>query len=143
MVLLTQKPDASSRMPPISRIWHPGSDIWNMVQLRIVFLLISLMLFGCNKKDYQTGEAVYSGECSKCHKLNGSGGTKGPDLTNIFGKHDEQYIRDYTLDPRSIKPDSTMPPAEIDEKQLQMLMEYLKQNSRKHSSLNPIHSDQR
>jgi hypothetical protein len=30
-----------------------------------------------------------------------------------------------------------MPPAEIDEKQLQMLMEYLKKNAQKRSSANP------
>ena len=115
-----------------------------MVHKPIVFLLISLLLaVGCNKRDYKTGEAVYRGECAKCHKLNGSGGTKGPDLTNIFDKHDEQYIRDYTMDPRSIKPDSVMPPAKIDDKQLEMLMDYLRKNARKHASLDPIHSDQR
>jgi mono/diheme cytochrome c family protein len=115
-----------------------------MVHRTIVFLLISLLLAtSCNKKDYKTGEEVYQGECTKCHKLNGSGGTKGPDLTEIFDKHDEQYIRDYTLDPRSIKPDSVMPPAKIDDKQLEMLLNYLRKSARKHASLDPNHSDQR
>jgi mono/diheme cytochrome c family protein len=115
-----------------------------MVHKGFVFLLISLLLpAGCNRKDYKTGEAVYEGECAKCHKLNGNGGTKGPDLTDIFDKHDEQYIRDYTLDPRSIKPDSVMPPPKIDDKQFEMLMDYLRKSARKHASLDPNHSDQR
>ena len=115
-----------------------------MVHKPIVFLLISVLLgAGCNRKDYKTGEAVYKGECAKCHKLNGGGGTKGPDLTDIFNKHDEQYVRNYSIDPRSIKPDSVMPPAKIDDKQLEMLMDYLRKSARKHASLDPNHSDQR
>jgi mono/diheme cytochrome c family protein len=108
-----------------------------------LLLLLMSLIFGCNRKDYKNGEAVYQGECAKCHKLNGSGGTKGPELTNIFDKHDEQYIRDYTMDPRSIKADSVMPPAKIDDKQLQMLIDYLKKSARKHVSLDLNHSDQR
>ncbi|HEY7161312.1 MAG TPA: cytochrome c [Acidobacteriota bacterium] len=111
-------------------------------QIALLLLAISLIL-GCTKKDYKSGEAVYEGECAKCHKLNGSGGTKGPDLTNIFEKHDEQYIRDYTQDPRSIKADSVMPPAKIDDKQFEMLIDYLRKSARKHASLDPNHSDQR
>jgi mono/diheme cytochrome c family protein len=109
------------------------------MRLTVVFLLLMTGLSGCKRKEYPTGEAVYKGECAKCHMLNGSGGgeKKGPDLSDVFQKHDEGYIRDYTMDPRSIKPDSTMPPAEIDEKQLQMLMEYLKKNAQKRSSANP------
>jgi len=115
-----------------------------MVHLGIVLLLLAASLIsGCKKKDYPTGEEVYKGECAKCHKLNGSGGTKGPDLTGIFEKHDEQYVRDYTVDPRSIKPDSVMPPAELDDKQLEMLMDYLRKNARKHASVDPIQPRQR
>lgn len=111
---------------------------------QIVLLLLAILLISaCKRKNYETGEAVYQGECAKCHKLNGSGGTKGPDLTNILDKHDEQYIRDYTLDPRSIKPDSVMPPAKIDDKQLEMLVDYLRKSARKHASLDLNHSDQR
>ncbi len=115
-----------------------------MVHLGIVLLLLALPLIsGCKKKDYPTGEAVYKGECAKCHKLNGSGGTKGPDLTGIFEKHEEQYVRDYTVDPRSIKPDSVMPPAELDDKQLEMLLDYLRKNARKRASADPIQPRQR
>ncbi len=108
-----------------------------MMRFGVMLLLLISLLYGCKRKEYPSGEAIYKGECSKCHTLDGSGGKKGPDLSGIFEKHDEQYMRDYIVDPRSIKPDSTMPPAELDEKQLQMLMEYLKQKSQKHLSANP------
>jgi cytochrome c2 len=108
------------------------------MRLGVILLLISVIVFaGCKRQEYTTGQAVFEGECVKCHMLNGNGGKKGPDLTTIFEKHDERYVRDYTLDPRSIKPDSTMPPAEVNEKELSILIEYLKQNARKHASLNP------
>jgi cytochrome c2 len=124
-----------------SCILYRAYYIINMVHRCIVFLLLAVLLISGCKKDYKNGEAVYSGECAKCHKLNGSGGTKGPDLTDIFTKHDEQYIRDYTIDPRSIKPDSIMPPAKIDDKQLQMLIDYLRQNAKKHASVDRNHRD--
>jgi mono/diheme cytochrome c family protein len=115
-----------------------------MVHRGIALLLLLISpIYACNRKDYKTGEAVYQGECAKCHKLNGSGGSKGPELTDIFDKHDEQYIRDYTQDPRSIKPDSVMPPSKINDKQFEMLMDYLRKSARKHASLDPNHRDQR
>jgi mono/diheme cytochrome c family protein len=116
------------------------------MRLTVVFLLLVMGFSACKRKEYPTGDAVYKGECAKCHMLNGIGGgdkKKGPDLSDVFQKHDEGYIRDYTMDPRSIKPDSTMPPAEIDEKQLEMLMEYLKENAQKRSSASPAPALQR
>jgi mono/diheme cytochrome c family protein len=108
-----------------------------MNRFPVIFpLLITVMIGGCKGKEYTTGEAAYKGECAKCHMLNGKGGKKGPDLTGVFEKHDERYVRDYTIDPRSIKPDSTMPPADLDNKELDMLMEYLKKNAQKRSSAN-------
>jgi len=66
----------------------------------------------------------------KCHKLNGKGGKKGPELTDIFQKKDEQYIRTYIMDPRSIKSDGTMPPAKISDKELDLIVAYLKEKGR-------------
>ncbi|HSE41571.1 MAG TPA: c-type cytochrome [Acidobacteriota bacterium] len=108
------------------------------MRLGVILLIFSVVASSsCKRKEYTSGQAVFQGECVKCHMLNGNGGKKGPDLTTIFEKHDERYIRDYTVDPRSIKPDSTMPPAELSEKELSILIQYLKQNARKHASINP------
>jgi len=62
--------------------------------------------------------------------LNGVGGSKGPDLTGIFAKKDEDYIRRYTIDPRSIKADGTMPPSKISDRELELLVQYMKEQNR-------------
>lgn len=95
---------------------------------RLILLMVTLLLASCKRAEYQTGQAAFQGECVKCHKLNGTGGTKGPDMTGIFEKKDEQYFRSYTMDPRSIKPDGTMPPAKISDRELNLLVEYLRKS---------------
>lgn len=92
--------------------------------------MVFLTFVACKRPEYQTGPAVFQGECNKCHKLNGIGGKKGPDLSVIFQKRDEQYIRDYVLDPRSSKPDGTMPPARISDHELDLVVQYIKANQR-------------
>jgi cytochrome c oxidase subunit 2 len=90
------------------------------------FLICAFFILGC-RKEYTTGPEVFQGVCVKCHKLNGKGGKKGPELTDIFSKKDEDYIRQYIMDPRSIKPDGTMPPAKISDHELDLVIQYLKQ----------------
>jgi mono/diheme cytochrome c family protein len=51
--------------------------------------------------------------CMSCHKINGEGGSKGPDLNlpvNIFDRLDEKTVRAKINNPQSINPQSTMPP---------------------------------
>jgi cytochrome c oxidase subunit 2 len=92
----------------------------------------ALIAPGCGRKEYTTGQAVFQGECVKCHRMNGAGGKKGPELTDVFARHDEEYIRTYIMDPRSIKGDGIMPPAEISEKELSLIVEYLKSRGASH-----------
>jgi len=94
------------------------------------FILVCLIWIAGCRKEYDSGQAVFQGECAKCHKLNGEGGSKGPDLTTIFSKKDEDYIRRYTMDPRSIKSDGTMPPSKISERELDLLIQYMKEQNR-------------
>ena len=93
-------------------------------------LLFLLVLASCKRQEYSTGEAVYEGKCIKCHKFNGKGGSKGPDLTNTFAHKDEQYIRTFTQDPRSLKPDGIMPPSKLTDRQLDLVVQYLKEKTR-------------
>ncbi|HEY4492184.1 MAG TPA: cytochrome c [Acidobacteriota bacterium] len=98
-------------------------------------MIVLLMPFffavaSCGRAEYATGEQAYQGECAKCHKLVGNGGTKGPDLTDIFQKKDAFYIREYTKDPRSFKPDGTMPPSKLTDREIDLVLEYMKEQGR-------------
>ena len=84
----------------------------------------------CKRPEYTSGEQIFRGECVKCHKLNGSGGTKGPDLSSVFSKKDEMTIRSVIQDPRSVKPDGTMPPAKLSDHELDLIIQYLKEHNK-------------
>src|SRR5690349_16096082 len=108
--------------------------MWGLLHRKQFACLLSLLLLfsfsACKRREYTTGEAAFEGKCVKCHKLNGEGGTKGPDLTGIFSKKDENYVRTFTQDPRSIKPDGTMPPSKLSDHELDLLIQYLKEKGR-------------
>lgn len=102
----------------------------------LLLLLFYPLILSCGRPPYTSGEAVYSGECAQCHRLNGKGGDKGPDLSDTFLKHNEEYLRNYTMDPRSIKPDSIMPPAKLSDPELDILVQYIREQNR-HASNAP------
>jgi mono/diheme cytochrome c family protein len=57
-----------------------------------------------------TGKAVFERSgCQGCHKLNGKGGTTGPDLSHEGGKRDAAYIAGKLEDPKATNKDSVMP----------------------------------
>jgi cytochrome c2 len=97
-------------------------------------IVLLALLVSCKRTEYTSGIDIYKYKCAKCHKLNGKGGEKGPDLTNIFEKKDENYVRTFTQDPRSLKPDGTMPPSKLSDHELDLLIEYLKQQTLKRSA---------
>jgi len=96
----------------------------------VILFVLPLLIFSCRRPEYTSGEAVFEGACVKCHKLNGKGGKKGPELTDVFQKKDEQYIRTYIMDPRSIKADGTMPPGKISDHELDLIVQYLKRQGK-------------
>lgn len=73
------------------------------------------------------GEAVYMSQgCSSCHKMNGVGGSVGPDLTHVGSRRDSEWIKAQIKDPKSHNPNSIMPSfARLPEKDLGELANYL------------------
>lgn len=54
--------------------------------------------------DAAKGKALYvKRDCSKCHVVNGQGGTLGPDLTDVGRRRGVAHLRQVLLDPGSSK----------------------------------------
>ena len=57
----------------------------------------------------ETTAAVFARYCVGCHKIEGDGGTDGPDLTHEGSKHDAATLRRWIVDPEDVDPDAEMP----------------------------------
>ena len=70
---------------------------------------------------------VFNTVCFACHKLNGDGGTVGPDLSHVGKKRDAATIRKIIEDPLNAFDQSEMPPFEkrLSPDQLNALARYL------------------
>lgn len=59
------------------------------------------------------GFAAYRVHCSKCHKLNGEGGSLGPELNGAVSPlkyRDPAWLRTWIEDPSRVRPGARMPP---------------------------------
>lgn len=74
------------------------------------------------------GQEIYNVKgCSGCHKIAGSGGELGPDLTdegNIIS-HDAAWHKKHFKDPQSVVSGSAMPKLELSEKESNALTEFM------------------
>ena len=52
---------------------------------------------------------IWARYCVGCHKIEGDGGTDGPDLTHEGTKHDAATLRRWIEDPEQVDPDADMP----------------------------------
>ncbi len=59
--------------------------------------------------DARAMQLINSQGCKGCHRLNGEGGTVGPDLTGVGKRLTPQQLRQVLLDPQSRKSDAIMP----------------------------------
>jgi cytochrome c2 len=76
--------------------------------------------------DAAKGADVYkTHQCAMCHKVNGSGGKKGPDLSGVGTARDAQWLEKYLVNPKSMIPKGTMPPAKVTPAELRDLVDYL------------------
>lgn len=86
--------------------------------------------------DVERGAALFRydmlAECVRCHKVDGLGGTVGPDLTGIALRHDRRYFLQSIVDPQAalapgFGPTSAMPPLNdrLDRRELRDVVAYL------------------
>ena len=57
----------------------------------------------------EMASTVFARFCVGCHKLNGDGGTEGPDLTTAGAEHDLKALRLWIVDPEAVNPEADMP----------------------------------
>jgi ubiquinol-cytochrome c reductase cytochrome b subunit len=57
----------------------------------------------------ETASTVFARYCVGCHKLNGDGGSDGPDLTHAGRKHEIDELRRWIVDPEAVNPEADMP----------------------------------
>lgn len=77
-----------------------------------------------------TGEGIFKAHaCGNCHTIGGAGGRMGPELTKVGAEseHTEQWLADHIKNPKTHKPNSTMPAYEgkINDKDMETLTKYL------------------
>jgi quinol-cytochrome oxidoreductase complex cytochrome b subunit len=53
--------------------------------------------------------AVFARFCIGCHKIDGDGGTDGPNLAHVGAKHDAATLRLWIVDPGAVDPKADMP----------------------------------
>jgi len=73
----------------------------------------------------EAGQKVFDAKCKRCHVINGSGGTRGPNLSNVGGRLEEAAIRDFLKDPEKARPGTRMPKISLTEKQIEVVSAYL------------------
>lgn len=74
------------------------------------------------------GKEVYDRNgCAGCHKIEGTGGDLGPDLTNEGNviSHDVQWHISHFKDPSSVVPGSIMPKSDLLEREAEALATYM------------------
>ncbi len=73
-----------------------------------------------------SGRRVYRElDCPKCHRINGRGNTKGPDLSGVGLRLQEDYLRKWLLNPQAFIHDAVMPPAKTSDEKFEALVFYL------------------
>jgi mono/diheme cytochrome c family protein len=83
---------------------------------------------GAAVKELSKGQQLYQSlGCSACHMISGIGGTTGPDLTRLGVRQpDAEWHVKHLKDPRSLVPNSAMPPyANVPDQDLKELANYL------------------
>lgn len=93
------------------------------IVLSAAFLTYSFILYRADvpepqvaDKTAQKGKLVWQQKnCQACHQLYGLGGHLGPDLTNVYAKRNESYIRAFLKVGTPVMPDFHLTKNEMDE----------------------------
>jgi len=84
-------------------------------------------LLAASQASQDPGAAIFRAQgCSACHRINGLGGTIGPDLTRVGRRRTKEWIEDQIRTPKAHNPNSIMPSfARLPDKDVEDLAGYL------------------
>ncbi len=57
----------------------------------------------------ESAAVIVARYCIGCHKIDGDGGTEGPDLSHAGSEPDAATLRRWIVDPELVDPDAEMP----------------------------------
>lgn len=69
--------------------------------------------------------ALYQQMCTACHSMDGQGGTVGPALDGVGSRKTAEWLRSWIKDPKSVKPDTTMPALPMSDVELEEVVTFL------------------
>lgn len=78
------------------------------------------------KGDSTKGKDVFAAQrCALCHKIDGSGGVLGPDLSEVGTRRNAAWLFEYLPKPQANNPANKMPPVAVKGQDLDDLVAYL------------------
>lgn len=98
----------------------------------LIFTLLAFFLTFAERASAADAAKIKQGEklfaerqCTACHAINGKGGPVGPDLTKVGSRRDEAWLKKFLPDPKSVAPETMMPPFRGTKEELDALVAYL------------------
>jgi len=64
-------------------------------------------------------------DCRSCHRIEGRGALKGPDLAGVTERLDEVSIRLWLVNPKAVKGDTAMPNFHLSDPEITAIVAYL------------------
>jgi cytochrome c2 len=70
-------------------------------------------------------QVVEKYDCRRCHRIDGRGALKSPDLEGVTHRLDEVSIRVWLLDPKAVNANTAMPAFHLSDGEVTALVAYL------------------
>lgn len=113
----------------------PGSAMprLNLLPAEVDYLTAYLATLGGHGPFTAMAPGLFAEHCATCHRLDGSGGDMGPDLSTVRTYRDKPYLVDYIRDPSVLNKDASMPTFKesLSAAQIEDLARYLMSPQRK------------
>lgn len=120
---------APSYLVWVSSTGDPEEYPWPYQMVSIELVSSSEALAGLAPGTSQVGQALFVKHCSKCHAINGVGGTLGPELNspcNVTEYWNLRLLRHFIAKASSVRNGTKMPDFDsLPDKDIQSLVEYL------------------